>query len=195
MLDNETCIILMDFVEKYSFFIQDAIQNFYWQNQQGILHPFAVYKNDDDGKTKCSCYCVILDHLLHKQTAVHCLISLVIPTICTRNSRINIIKYFFSDGAASQCKNFKSLINLMYHEHDFNLKVDLHFFATSQGKSKCNVIGGTITREAANASLWAAVTNQILTLEQLFLWAKENIIGMTMCYITEEDINSHERMI
>ena len=50
----------------------------------------------------------------------------------------------------------------MYHEHDFNLKAEHHFFATSQGKSPCDRIGGTIKREVANASLRAAVTNQIL---------------------------------
>ena len=99
ILDNETCIILMDFLENYSFLVQDAIQSFFWQNQQATLHPFAVYHNDDNGKLKCDCY-VISDHLLHDQTAVHCFISLVIPTVCTRNPRINRIK-FFSDGAAS----------------------------------------------------------------------------------------------
>ena len=140
-----------------------------------------MYHNDDNGKLKCDCYCVILDHLLHDQNAVHCFISLVIPKICTRNPRINRIKYF-SDGAVSEYKNFKSLINLMYHEHDFNLKAEHHFFATSHGKSPCDGIGGTIKREAANASLRAAVTNQILTPEQLFLWAKENINGVIMYY-------------
>ena len=192
ILDHETCIILMDFSGNHSFLVQDAIQSFYWQNQQATLYPFAVYHNDDDGKLKCDCCCVISDHLLHDQTAVHCFISLVIPTICTRNPRINRIKYF-SDGAASQFKSFKSLINLMYHEHDFNLKAEHHFFATSHGKSPYDGIGGTIKREAANASLRAAVTNQILTSEQLFLWAKENINGVTMYYVTEEDIISHER--
>ena len=74
ILDNETCIILMDFLENYSFLVQDARQSFFWQNQQATLHPFAVYHNDDNGKLKCDCYCVISDHLLHDQTAVHCFI-------------------------------------------------------------------------------------------------------------------------
>ena len=30
----------------------------------------------------------------------------------------------------------------MYHEYDFNLKAEHHFFATSHGKGPCNVIGG-----------------------------------------------------
>ena len=129
---------------------------------------------------------------MHNQTAIHCFISLAIPSICTRNPRINRIKYF-SDGADSQYKNFKSLINLMYQEHDFNLKAEHHFFATSHGKSPCDGIGGTIKREAANASLRAAVTNQILTPEKLFLWAKENINGVTIYYVTEQDITGQER--
>ena len=54
------------------------------------------------------------------------------------------------------------------------------------------MIGGTIKGEAANASLRAAVTDQILTPEQLFLWAKENINSVTMYYVTEGDIISHE---
>ena len=48
-------------------------------------------------------------------------------------------------------------------------------------------------REGANASLTAAVTNQILTPKQLFLWAKEIINGVTMYYVTEENLISHKR--
>ena len=62
------------------------------------------------------------------------------------------------------------MINLIYHEHDFNLKAAEHqFFATFHGNRPCDGIGETIKREAANASLRAAVTNQILTPEQIFL--------------------------
>ena len=81
----------------------------------------------------------------------------------------------------------------MYRKHDFNLKAEHHLFATSHRNRPYDGIGGIIKTEAANASLRAAVTNQILTPEQLFLWAKENINGMTRYYVTEEDIISHER--
>ena len=52
---------------------------------------------------------------------------------------------------------------------------------------------GLLKGEAANASLRAAVTDQILTPEQLFLSAKQNINGVTMYYITKEDIISVTR--
>ena len=56
------------------------------------------------------------------------------------------IKYF-TDGAASQYKNFKTLINLAFHFHDHKLTAEHNFFATSHGKSPSDGIGGTIKRE------------------------------------------------
>ena len=56
ILGKETCIILMDFSENYSFLVQDVIQSFYWQNQQATLHPFAVYHSDGDGELKSDCF-------------------------------------------------------------------------------------------------------------------------------------------
>ena len=44
--------------------------------------------------------------------------------------------YYFSDGAASQYKNKKNLINLTHHFEDFDIEAEWHFFATSHGK-KC----------------------------------------------------------
>ena len=113
ILDNETCIILMDFSENYSFLVPDAIQSFFWQNQQATLHPFAVYHNDIMVNLNVT---VIVSH----QTAVNCFISLVIPTIRTRNPRINRIKYF-SDGRASQYKNFKHFKSQtrFWHQNSF----------------------------------------------------------------------------
>ena len=51
---------------------------------------------------------------------------------------------YFSDGAASQYKNFKNFVNLCYHEIDHDIQAQWHFFATSHGKSPCDGIGGTI---------------------------------------------------
>ena len=48
-------------------------------------------------------------------------------------------------------------------------------------------------RQCFISTLRAAVTNQILTPEQLFLWANENINGVTMYYVTREDIIGHKK--
>ena len=47
---------------------------------------------------------------------------------------------YFSDGAGSQYKDYKN-------------KAEWHFFATSHGKRPCDVIGGTLKRLVAKASL------------------------------------------
>ena len=83
--------------------------------------------------------------------------------ICNNLPHITNIKYF-TDGAASQYKNFEALINLAIHFHDYKH----NFFATSHGKSPCDGVGGTVKREAANASLRATIDNQIITPQDLY---------------------------
>ena len=53
-------IVLMDFVENYSFVCQDAIQGFNWETAQ-TLHPFTVYFRDDTGDLQCQSFCVVSD--------------------------------------------------------------------------------------------------------------------------------------
>ena len=95
---------------------------------------------------------------------------------------------YFSDGAASQYKNFKNFCNLLHHQQDFNLTAEWHFFATSLGKSPCDGIGGTLKRLAAGASLQAVSTNHILTPQQLYQWAQTNIKGIKFFFVPKTDI-------
>ena len=112
--------------------------------------------------------------------------------ICDNLLHITKIKYF-TDGAASQYKNFKALINLAFHFHDHKLTAEHNFFATPHGKSPCDGIGETIKREAANASLRATIDNQIITPEDLYCWAQNNIKGVTLFYVPSIEIIEHER--
>ena len=71
--------------------------------------------------------------------------------------------YYFSDGAASQYKNYKNY-NLCFHVADHQVTAaSNYFFATSHGKSPCDGIGGTIKRLVARASQQATKEGQILT--------------------------------
>ncbi|KAG1653475.1 hypothetical protein GQR58_025548 [Nymphon striatum] len=155
------------------------------------MHPFAVYRRKlDSNEMKCDCYCVTSDHLKHNQNVVHCFLRSILEKIRLDLPHIKLVKYF-SDGAASQYKNYKALINLTYHEKDHKLKAEHNFFATSHGKSPCDGIGRTIKREAANASLRATVNNQILTPKDLYNWAITNIKGVKSIYINSEEIIAH----
>ena len=57
--------------------------------------------------------------------------------------RITKLKYF-SDGCATQYKNYKNFLNLCHYYSDFDLEAEWNFFATSYGKSAVDRIGGTI---------------------------------------------------
>ena len=141
---------------------------------------------------RCGSYCAISDHLKHNQTTVHCFLTRLLSLIRNDLPHITRIKYF-TDGAASQYKNFKALVNLAVRFHDHKLTAEHNFFPTSHGKSPCDGRGGTIRREAANASLRATIDNQIITPEDLYYWAKNNIKGVTLFYVPSIEIIEHER--
>ena len=68
-------------------------------------------------------------------------------------------------------KNKKHLINLCHHEDDFGLAAEWNFFATSQGKSACDGIGGTVKRLVL-ASLQQPYNDQILTSDAILNFCK-----------------------
>ena len=94
---------------------------------------------------------------------------------------------YFSDGAASQYKNFKNLKNLCCHKSDFGIDAEWHFFATSHGKGPCDGLGGTLKRLAAKASLQRPYNEQIMTARQLYFYAQENILGIHFLYSTMDE--------
>ena len=130
-------IILLDFAENCSFIIQDAVQGFHSENSQATLHPFVVYYRNTNGNREGQSLCVVSDHRKHNQSAVHCFLVVALSFVKSQLLFLQKVIYF-SDGAASQYKNYKAFINLCFHEQDHSLKAELHFFATSHGKSLCD---------------------------------------------------------
>lgn len=64
-------------------------------------------------------------------------------------------------------------MNIYYHEEDFGLKAEWHFFATAHGKGPCDGVGGTFKRTAARVSLQRSIDKQITTVDELQEWASE----------------------
>lgn len=92
--------------------------------------------------------------------------------------------YYFSDGAAAQYKNKKNFYNLCQHKNDFNILAEWHFSATAHGKGPCDGVGGTVKRLAARASLQRPYSEHIMTANDLYEWAKENISGINFIFVT-----------
>ena len=63
------------------------------------------------------------------------------------------------DGCSDQYKNKYNFYNMLFHEKDFELSVEWHFFATCHGKNECDGLGGTVKRQASKASLQRSVEN------------------------------------
>ena len=185
-LKPDICIISGDFSENYSFIVQDAVQGFHWTNSMATLHPFVAYCMIQN-KLEVICICVISDHLKHDTMTVYAFQEVILPFIIQKCPTIEKVMYF-SDGAASQYKNYKNMSNLCHHHEDFGVDAEWHFFATSHGKGPCDGIGGTVKRLAARASLQKTLTGQILTPTDLFSWAKTNTAGVSFFYVAKEDI-------
>lgn len=114
----------------------------------------------------------IAESLDHNIISVYQFITNLVSTV---KSKLPFIKklIFFSDGAASQYKNFKNLFNTSQFSNDFGLQAEWHFFATSHGKGPCDGIGGQFKRHARLASL-KRPNDPIDTAFKLYKYALEN---------------------
>jgi hypothetical protein len=123
-LAPDCMVVLMDLAENYSFVVQDAVQGQHWNNSQATLHAFAVYYKDE-GQLKCLSICVVSDHLQHNTNVVHAFMENMLSHLKTIRSFSRIL--YFTDGAASQYKNYKNFTNLCYHKSDFGIDREWHF--------------------------------------------------------------------
>ena len=139
-LTSSEAIVLLDFAENYSFVCQDAVQGFHWNNDQATLHPFVVYTRNHQDVLVPSNICVISNERDHGAGTVHTFLKTVVNHVKETVPNLRKIHYF-SDGAGSQYKNCKNILNLSYHQEDFQLAAEWNFFATSHGKSPCDGIG------------------------------------------------------
>ena len=191
-LEEGHVIILSDFSENYGFVIQDAAQGYHWTNSQATLYPsIAYYKNN--GTLKSISCVMVSDSLVHDTIAVSYFQKRLLSVIKGKVEPKKI--FYFSDGAAAQYKNRKNFANLAYHEEDYGVPAEWHFFATSHGKGPCDGIGGTVKRLATKASLQRTLGCQIQTPHQLYEWAQDNIAGVTTIFCPKGDIAEHEKFL
>lgn len=137
---------------------QNAASGFHWNNDQATVFPAVIYYKVND-KHEHTSLVIISDCNNHDAVAVHVVIKIITDDVKSLPDRCNKI-YYFSDGAPQQFKNFKNFVNLYYHEDDFDIPAEWHFFATAHGKVPRDEIGGILKRLAARASLQLLVDKQ-----------------------------------
>ena len=94
--------------------------------------------------------------------------------------------FYFSDGCGGQYKNYKNFMNLCLHKQDFGLDAEWIFFATSHGKSPCDMIGGSVKCHAAKRSLQRTMNNQILDYQDMLNVCKEEMSKIKLFGISKE---------
>ena len=151
-LDKQTALILMDFSENFSFYIQDEAQGYHWTHNSCTVHPVVCYYKNNVGKLITTSFCFLSSELLHDTVMVHLIQCKTINFLKNLIPELKFVEYF-SDGCAAQYKNRKCFYNLCLHEKELGVKAAWSFFATSHGKSPCDGIGGTVKRLTAMESL------------------------------------------
>ena len=122
-IDKTACIALADFSENYSVPVQDAVQGWYFSKQQCTLHPIVIYYRDSLGKLQVMNLAFVSDDLNHDTCFVYDLQKLLCLHIKTHLPDVKLVHYF-SDGCAGQYKNYKNFLNLIFHEDDFEIRVN-----------------------------------------------------------------------
>lgn len=187
-------LTLLDFSENFSFLVQDAVQGFHWNNSQATIHPFVFYFKDENDVLQNGNFVIISDCLKHDSTAVNLFIKHYLMFLKKHYPALWKVIYF-SDGCGGQYKNKFNFLNISYHQSDFDLETEWHFFATSHGKSASDGIGGTLKRLVTKASLQRPLKDQIVTPKQMYEWAKSNITGMNFHYVSQQEYDEHNKLM
>lgn len=185
-LKESEFVVICDFSENYSIVLQDEAQSYHWASQHVTIHPFVIYFKEQN-KIENVSYVIVSESLEHNTVAVYTFQKSLITFLTVKFQKLPKKIFYFSDGSAAQYKNKKNFVNLCFHEEDFKVKGEWHFFATAHGKGPCDGVGGSVKRLAARASLQRPYEKQIQTPQQLFEWAVENIAKIELAYSTQED--------
>ena len=62
-IDEETCIILLDFAKNYHFIVHDEVQGYHWNKDQCTLHPVVIYYKDQQNQLIHKSICFLSDNL------------------------------------------------------------------------------------------------------------------------------------
>lgn len=149
--------------------------------EQFTSNHTSIYSVDDD--LQHTCFSFISEFLVHDTSGVHLFQKKLVSHLKETYSEIQKI-YYFSDGAAGQYQNKKNFVDPLYHEQDFQVSTEWHFFATSHGKGPCDGVGGTIKWIAAHASLQGTM---ITSPTELYKWAKSNVEGILFSFTSNEE--------
>ena len=146
-LQDGEVLVIGDFAENYSFVLEDAAQGYTTGTMLNLLFIHFVSLFQRGWRAEHHSYVAISDCLNHDAVAIHLFQKtfLIEKIVFPIKSII-----YFSDGAPTQYKNCKKIINLFHHKMDLDgIDTEWHYFCYLAWQGACDGIGGTVKRLAA----------------------------------------------
>lgn len=187
-------IVLMDFAQNYNHSVQDSIQSQYFSAKQTTIHPVVFYYNNN-GSIDHKSLVFISDSLTHDTLFVYAVQKKLIPVLKATVPQLKKVHYF-TDGAASQYKNKKIFLNLLFHKKDFQLEAVHNHHVTSHGKAAIDGIGGTAKRIVYRESMRSTNgSNPIQNADDFFNCIRQNNTIITPFFITVQELDSLQEFL
>lgn len=188
-------LVLMDFAENYNFILQNEVQSYHWGHLSCSVHPVVIFSKNGDSTIKETSLCFISDDIKHDVPFVYSVQEKTIDFVKQNFPDVDQIEYF-TDGCSAQYKNFKTMINLCFHDKDFKLNASWSFHATSHGKTICDGIGGTVKRTVTKKNLQSSrQSEQIINAEQMYNFCKSLFSKINFFFLKEEEIETKRMML
>ena len=140
-LEYGEALIMADFSENPTFFVQSSPQNVHWNAKQASLHVFVIYYRDINGKLCHFSHIVIAEWKDHDTVSVHLCQKKLMPHLKEKVPGLKKVK-FLSDGAVQHYKNKYNFLNLTFFFFDFGIEAEWHYFGSGHGRSSCDGVGG-----------------------------------------------------
>lgn len=192
-LKSNEGLLEMDYSENYKYVVQNAAQQFHYNNDQCSIHVVILYYKEEQELKHCS-FVLLSDCTTHDTTAVYLSQTYVIPAIVTKFPRLTKL-FYASDGAVQHFKNRYQMVNMVNHEEDFSIKAEWHYNATAHGKSSCDGVGSVLKSQATRASLQDKGNEAILNSTELYNWAKNKFPNITFFHYTQQDYDRVSRKL
>ena len=180
-------VVQVDFAENFSFVIQKEVQAAYWSQKQATIYTVVITIGGNHHSMV-----IISNCMVHDTSFVYCTQKLIVAFIRDEYPTVNKINYvryasisfrpyfltcfYFlcSDGAPSQYKNNKNIMNLSFHQQDFGIKAAWTFTSSGHGKSPCDGLGAATKSPARKYSLRQGPEKAFCSAKDFFKFTLEN---------------------
>jgi hypothetical protein len=187
-LNENEAIIIVDYAEKYTTTFQHAVQSSYFGSRAISIFTARAYV----GKQAEYSFALVSDNITQGKHEVFACLKYIIGQLKLRHQNLSHVKVF-SDGCGGQFKNRFHFKNLIHAVSDFNVTLELAFFATGHGKSPCDGIGAAIKRHVRYNVL--AERFNVINASDFVNCAQSFANRIKVYELTQDEINSYHAVL